>query len=494
MEDIPLQLGSQREFGQVRAFLDRSGYTPEAAAERIGFPRLDQLNQPALCDYASRERNLSVRDALSALVRLFLCGQRMQEKDAAAVIPRDALAALETQGLLERHGPDLFSPVLFFPAHGLYLASDRYVNPDGSPVARKDFVYLPLQNNTTDFMKSMPDSSCETFLDLGGGCGIAGLWAAKTFARQAWSTDVNARATHFAEFNRRLNGIDNLTVATGDLYSAAGEQRFERIACHPPYAATPRGGYIYADGGEDGEALLRRVIEGAPDRLLPGGVLVCFQVASDREGELLEQRARRWLGDRHAEFDIATVVEQYVEPLSYAAEAVTGGGSPAGAMIEWRERFARHRIERLVYGALYLRRHARSGTLPFTSRRMRSAETTTAAVESMMQWESAAAQPDRDAVLLASRPRPSEAAELGVAHRFREGALQPMEYTLRARFPFDATMQCRAWVARLFSRCDGKRTGVELLAEAKVDREPFCHALAALISGGFVEIEPGSKL
>lgn len=43
--------------------------------------------------------------------------------------------------------------------------------------------------------------------------------------------------------------------------------------------------------------------------------------------------------------------------------------------------------------------------------------------------------------------------------------------------------------AQLFSRCDGKRSGPELLAKAHADRGHVLDALSALISGRFVEID-----
>jgi methylase of polypeptide subunit release factors len=67
------------------------------------------------------------------------------------------------------------------------------------------------------------------------GTGIAALVAAQKDAAHAWAFDITARATHFAEFNRRLNAIPNVTAAEGDLYAPAGGQTFDRIVAHPPY-------------------------------------------------------------------------------------------------------------------------------------------------------------------------------------------------------------------------------------------------------------------
>ena len=491
-----LRLGEDSAFGCVRDFLDHCGYTSEAAANRIGFAKLDHLAQYTLCDQAKRERNLRIRDPLNAAVKLFLCGQIMDEAQLSGLVPAEVLAAMEALGLVEREGAKLFSPVLLYPAHGLYLASDRYMNPDGSPVSTgHNFVFLALQRNATDFIASLPGTPCDTFLDLGSGCGVAGLWAANNLTTKVWSTDINPRATHFAEFNRRLNRIDNVTIGVGDLYEPVRDLRFDRIACHPPYAMTTKPGYIYADGGEDGEVLLRRVIEGAPAHLTPGGILTSFQVATDREGETLEQRVRGWLGEQNGEFDVAVMIDEYLEPLTYAAGAITNGVSAPGELAQVRDLFARLRVERIVYGAVFVRRHARPGIAPFTVRRVRSSQTTRPAITWMLDWEAAAAQPTRDSLLLGAQPQASPHAELNVRHRFRDGSLQPVDYTFRTAVPFNTVLAGRSWIAYLFSRSDGQLTGAELFERVAphlpegADQKYFLDALSALISGGFLEID-----
>ena len=131
---------------------------------------------------------------------------------------------------------------------------------------------------------------------------------------------------------------------------------------------------------------------------------------------------------------------------------------------------------------------------------MRSEGTNRGAMEWLFRWEAEAAQPSRSALLMAAKPRATATAELHALHQFRNGSLTPVEYALRTSYPFDTTLTCRAWMAFLFSRCDGTRTGAELFSETapslaalKIPRdgekEHFLDGLSALISGGFVEIE-----
>jgi hypothetical protein len=98
-------------------------------------------------------------------------------------------------------------------------------------------------------------------------------------------------------------------------------------------------------------------------------------------------------------------------------------------------------------------------------------------------------------MLLDARPAASSRAELQVRHQFRGGELQPVEYTLRTEHPFAATLNCKAWLAYLFSRVNGQRTGAELFAEiapklpAGAGRDHFLDALTVLADGGFIELE-----
>src|SRR5262249_57650861 len=58
---------------------------------------------------------------------------------------------------------------------------------------------------------------------------------------------------------------------------------------------------VYRDGGATGEEVTRRVIEGVPTHLLPGGSCVILCVSRDTEEQTFEQRAGDWLGTARSE-------------------------------------------------------------------------------------------------------------------------------------------------------------------------------------------------
>ena len=151
--------------------------------------------------------------------------------------------------------------------------------------------------------------------------GAAALLLAKN-CREVYATDIAPRCVLFTEFNRQLNGVDNISVREGDLYQPVADLKFDLITCHPPFdlSLTSRN-YVYADGGKDGEVVSRAVIAGLPDMLKPGGQYIAAFRATDRVDAPIEARVREFLGERHAEFDVAVAVRSTVKPEEHAISA-----------------------------------------------------------------------------------------------------------------------------------------------------------------------------
>lgn len=122
-------------------------------------------------------------------------------------------------------------------------------------------------------------------LDLctGSGC-VAITIARERPTARVTATDTSEDALAVARDNAARLGAYNVSFRAGDLFAPASGERFDVVTANPPYIASgeiatlepdvrefePR---LALDGGADGLDLVRRVVEGAPAALVPGGVL-----------------------------------------------------------------------------------------------------------------------------------------------------------------------------------------------------------------------------
>jgi release factor glutamine methyltransferase len=135
-------------------------------------------------------------------------------------------------------------------------------------------------------------------LDLctGSGC-VAVTLARERPTASVLGTDVSPGALAVARDNALRLGAYTLALREGDLFAAvAPEQRFDVITANPPYIARreidslapdirdhePR---LALEAGDDGLALLRRVVAGAAAHLEPGGVLA-VEVAAGQASDV----------------------------------------------------------------------------------------------------------------------------------------------------------------------------------------------------------------
>jgi carbamoyltransferase len=104
--------------------------------------------------------------------------------------------------------------------------------------------------------------------------------------------DINPRAIRFAEINKKLNGIDNVTTYCDDLFEPIQSSLFDRVVAHPPYMPALVDSLTYKDGGVDGERVSIDLIRGLPRHLSNGGEFYAYLSLSDRLDAPAEFRVR----------------------------------------------------------------------------------------------------------------------------------------------------------------------------------------------------------
>lgn len=468
--------GSDDAFALVQDFLIATGYTEEKLCEQLGIQDLTELGPGAKASAAT-----------DLMVQLFFIGKYVSRMLLETTLPPGVLEAMFEISLLVDDEDQVFSPILLYQSRGLYLASDRFTNPDGSDRGiLEDFVFLAITPNTDSFMAILPPEPKGTYLDIGTGAGIAALHAAQT-ASQVCGSDITARSVKFAEFNRRLNGFDNVRFIVSDLYSALQSERFDTIVAHPPYVPGFQKSWIYSSGGDDGEEITRGIIEGLPDHLNSGGQAVLLTMGSDREGEPFEQRVRKWLGKSHAEFDVVVMAKVETLPAIYASEAVVSWSGSPDDVANYLHAFKKLKIQKLVYGAIcVVRLSAGEARQPLTIRRVAGSDLSYRHLRWVLDWERK--RPDLD--YLAARPQVTPSLNVVTRHEVRDGDLVPVEYRISNTNPITVDTPCPAWVAFLLSQCNGQRTGRELYdimkERAFVSESSFGEAIRSLGSAGVI--------
>ncbi len=492
---MPLQFGETRHFSRVRDLLRSAAFYEPAICQRLKLPQFDRVlgltrENAALSD---------TRDCLNALIRLFLLRESLNLGEVRPLMPKVTLEALEALGLVSADPSDkdrVECPVALYPVGDLFIVSDRWFPPVGKPsTPPQDFVFPAITANTSQFLAGLPNSPCEHLVDLGSGTGVGALAAAR-YAKRAWAIDITERSTQMAEFNRRLNGLENVTVLCGDLYEPVGSLKFDRIVAHPPYMPAPRAAQIFYDGGTDGEQITRRVVQGLPQYLLPGGRLYCLTMGSDREALPFERRIRAWLGEKEQQFDIGLIVRRLYRPGELAIRwAVKTSSGPEGAG-ELTKALADLGIETMVYGWVVIQRKT-DDRAAFTVRREAGEPCGREEIAWLLNWESAARRPGALELLAEAKLIANPAVEFCTVHKLREGELVAEPLNLHTGYPFDVNCKAQPWVPYLLAQCNGKSTARELHTycrehewiDAETPLEEFLKLLIVLISGGFLGAE-----
>jgi ribosomal protein L3 glutamine methyltransferase len=136
-------------------------------------------------------------------------------------------------------------------------------------------------------------AAVERVLDLCTGSGCLAVLAAMRFPNAAVdAVDISADALAVAARNVATHGLEaRITLHRGDLFAPVRGERYDVIVSNPPYvdadgmAALPaecrHEPALALDGGADGIAIVRRIIDNAPHHLTHDAGLLC-EVGRDR--------------------------------------------------------------------------------------------------------------------------------------------------------------------------------------------------------------------
>ena len=281
-------------------------------------------------------------DPRGILAALFLQSASQGVERVRALLGDEGFDSLNTVGLLSSDSGQCRANVLLYPLHGLVIASDF---PAKAPSS--DFVFPAISGQTHEYLSILPATPCGSLLEVGTGSGAAALLAAD-YADQVVATDISPRCLAFAEFNRVLNGVENVRIVESDAYEGLGDATFDRIIAHPPYVPWTGDQEIYRHGGADGEAVLRKLVQDLPRRLAPGGRCYISAMGADTAAAPLETRLREMLGDSSSEFDVVLVEREILKPIQFILPWTEGEEMTFEEAWSLHEAFRERGIRRLV--------------------------------------------------------------------------------------------------------------------------------------------------
>ncbi|UTT59923.1 DUF7059 domain-containing protein [Cellulosimicrobium cellulans] len=382
----------------LREDLAAAGFTVDGVERVLGPVASAALHreQAVPARRALRDRGREGADPTAALAALFLLGDDVPRRALDAALGRTGVDGARRLGLVEAAGAgdddavralvdlrpyaatDAAGPVTWWLSSDLgELATGRRLAPDH--VLGAGGASLTLAQVTVR-------TPVGRVLDLGTGCGIQALHAAR-HARAVVGTDISRRALGFAAFNAALDAAfdedsgdssaagpggaapaGRVELREGSMLEPVAGERFDLVVSNPPFVITPRAGggalpdYEYRDGGRSGDDLVRDLVTGVGAVLEPGGVAQLLGNWEHRRGVPWDERVGAWLDE--AGLDGWVVQREVLDPAEYAETWIRDGGTTperepaawAAAYGAWLDDFAARDVEAVGFGIVTLRR------------------------------------------------------------------------------------------------------------------------------------------
>jgi SAM-dependent methyltransferase len=351
---------------QLRADLFSASYTADAVESLWGADAAAALRRG---HRESAIRSPGRTGSVGTLATLFVLGLPVDAAALDAALPTLGADGAVALGLAARDG-DTVLPLLDLRPHAFvdelgpgswWIASDLGEAALGTAIPAGHV--LGVGGASLTLAGLTIGGRVGSVLDLGTGCGIQALHAAR-HARRVVASDISERALELAALNAELNGVGSIEFRLGSLFEPVAGESFDRIVSNPPFVITPRAEgvpeYEYRDGGLVGDAIVSSVIAGAAALLAPGGVAQLLGNWEYRDGVDGLERVGEWLDAAGLD---AWVVEREVQPAALYAETWIrdGGILPRTAEFErlysaWLDDFASRGVERIGFGYVTLRR------------------------------------------------------------------------------------------------------------------------------------------
>jgi methylase of polypeptide subunit release factors len=339
---------------QLREAFERAGYHADGVLGLLGESAHQALGrgEPEPARRASRDNG-----PLGTLVRLFLIGDELAEKEVRAVLPwPESVAA----GVVRTDG-DRVRAALDVRPYGddegsWWVFADLDSDQLGKQVPT-DHV-LGVGHASLSLARATVRRPVGTMLDLGTGCGVQALHGSR-HARRITATDVSPRALALANATFGINNID-VETRQGSWFGPVQGRRFDQVVCNPPFVVGPsRVDYVYRDSGLAGDDASALVIGALPEYLNDGGVGQLLASWLHLPGQDWAERVMSWLpGGVDAWFVQRDVAEPELYVGTWLRDAGIDPRSPEGSAraSAWLDWFAENKVAGVGFGYVTIRR------------------------------------------------------------------------------------------------------------------------------------------
>ena len=485
----PPPVDDAEEIRLLRAALRAAAFDADRVGDALGIEGPDLIPSPSQVPVLLR--SLADGEPLTTLIRLFVVAVPVAAEAAAAALaplPLERAAAMNL--VTADDGSGLVRSLLHVvPAGPVLVASD--LTPDLSRLPRH--VVMGVSATSWTLANLTFRRPVETALDVGTGCGIQALLAARHAARVT-ATDVNVRALAFTRFSAALNGLDNVELVEGDLFEPVADRRFDLVVGNPPFVVSPDDEFAYRDGGRVGDDLSRAVVESAATTLAPGGfahVLVSWLHGGDDDWS---EPLRRWTDGSGCDAWLFRFESQ--DPESYTV-AWNRPLEPdperhAAAIDRWLDYFSARGVEAIGYGSVALRRRPATAGPAWVRARSVGAIPTSSAGEQVWGLFAAASFLERVGGaegLAGQRFLVDAGLRIEQVLRLRDGALEVEEAVLRLEAGLAMVAEIDQYTAELLAALQQGATLTEAFEEAAqllgedLDRQGLWRATLDLVEG-----------
>lgn len=484
-----LEKPTREQAGRLKTFFGACGYTEQGVQELLGSAIPPPLQARPKAMHLTRDRS-----ELNVLLRLFFLSEPVSLPGVRDILPAWFVDFCLDRNLLVIERQNVVASAVLVPAGKYLFASDPLTS---ATMESSDFV-LPASSATAlymlNFILRRPVASA---LDLGTGCGVL-AHSAGEFSGRVIATDINPRACGYADFNAKLNGLENVEVRTGNLFEPVEGQRFDLIVTNPPFVLAPSNDFTFRDNDMVLDEFCGMLARSAPRYLEEGG---CFQMICEwveTGDEPWHERLGRWFENSDCD---AWVLHAAPESPEYYAEVRIAevpdhtADSEAARFSNWLDYYREHGVTAIHSGIVTMRR--RAGAKNWIRLQALSSKVDGAVHEAI---EDGLITRDRldalvdDQAFVELRPHVSPGAHLEQFHEWSNDRWAPTQAGIRLASGLRDEIHLDQAALQFITQFDGTRTIAECiqrLAEAldeSVDEatQKYLPIVRALIERGFL--------